>query len=218
MRVRVSPIKSIQVNWPHVLAFLLTVGGLVIAFLQHHLSSGSPITWAAAMAALAGPVWMAFLNNVVQVNPPPMSFADAEATIPDISKPRPPVQEDRRLMLSLAPFVCLWAMVLAMVVLVMGVDGCIPNPSGQAQDAAALAGCVVANWGKPPAEVIATCGPAEEQAILDIIADFVVLLEHPGDAGAPIVSAYASDPEVSKHLPAARARWVAAHAAQGSTL
>lgn len=85
VRFQISEIKSIQINWPHVFAFLLTVAGLVIAFLQRQLSTASPITWTAAIAVLGGPIWALFLKSIMQTSVPTMlnsGYNDEDKTIP----------------------------------------------------------------------------------------------------------------------------------------
>jgi len=90
VRFRVSRLKAIQIDWPHVFAFLLSAGGIVIEALKQDLTQHVAITWMGLFAAVSGPIWMLFLQSIVQPTPPtdpPTSFG---LDLDDRTIPAPP--------------------------------------------------------------------------------------------------------------------------------
>lgn len=144
------------------------------------------------------------LDALKRIVAPPSTFVSAKGPDGEVVRFRDPKSRGCVEVKVLLPL----ALGAIAIVIAAVLQACIPNPASQVQDGLSLEACIQKNWGKPFLTVVTTCGPQEEQAVADAIADIVVFLDARSDGGAlagPEIP-YANEPAVVAALPAARAR------------
>jgi hypothetical protein len=195
-RFRISPLKTIHVNWSHVFAFLLSAAGIVIAALQQQLSTKSAVTWTALGLAVAGPIWQLFLQSIVQTNLPPSAFS-ADTGVPMSTVPNSELKNTRDSMkLGLLGVQC--ALLLGGLAMILIVSACQTLPA-VVQDVANIAAIVLADAEKVPpmepaaivADVIAQTGIQDLNLIAQIIESVAADSKTPASAVATLHAASA---------------------------